>query len=101
MVATTRDEEGGRQAADEEVRVFLRTPLFSAGAHPHVPPGTFILEGRLREGRGLRGGVVLRVSRCLDETARPLGGGAGTLFLPLAKIDHISFLDAGNERGNP
>lgn len=100
MAGTTRDEGEPRATADERVRVYLRTPLFTTRDHPHLPPGTFVLEGRLREG-GPGGGLVVAVSRCLDEAGRPMEGGAGTLFLPLAKIDHVSFPDAGDERGNP
>ncbi len=99
MAGATREEREPGGTADGRVRVFLRTPLFTTRDHPHLPPGTFVLEGRLGAS-GPAGGLLVAVERCLDEAGRAMEGGAGTLFLPLAKIDHVSFLD-GEERGTP
>ena len=80
----------------ESIRVFLRTPLFTVRGEAHLPPGTFVVEGRLRE--MVSGGMILDVETWMNEEGLALAGEPRALFLPVTKIDHVLLLEkAGPE----
>ncbi len=71
------------------VTIYLKTPLFTFNRTPdnHVPRGTSAVRGELRERE--HGGMTIRVHTYLDGTGKTLDNVPRTLFLPIAKIDHV------------
>ncbi|MFZ5482420.1 MAG: hypothetical protein ACOZNI_37000 [Myxococcota bacterium] len=70
------------------VHVYLRQSLFVLpGDAGHIPANAAILVGTLVEQGPL--GVTVKADTFKDEKGRPLQGGARTLIVPAAKIDHV------------
>ena len=75
----------------EQVRIFLRTPLFTAKNDRHVPSGAVILEGKVEDRSS--GGLVVWVTHYANTDGKNLEGDELRPFLPLSKIDHAHVLD--------
>ena len=79
------------------IRVFLRAPLFAPRIEPHVPAGAMVLDGVLvpSDDDGPSGGMLVRVDGWRSDSGAPLEGATTTLFLPIAKVDHILAIEEG------
>ena len=71
----------------DQVRVFLRSPLFSPGSSGHVPANAVILDATVSDRPS--GGVLLAVTGYADDQDRPVEGAPCSLFIPFSKIDHM------------
>jgi len=72
----------------KSVTIYLRAPLFVPANGGTIPKQAMVLEGELLEST-LSGGLTVAVSGWKDQDGRTLKGDASTLFLPMAKIDHV------------
>jgi len=75
----------------DRVRIYLRTPLFTARTGAHLPAGAHVLTGQVRSQEP--GGLVVAVSDYADADGRTLSGFGTVLYLPTAKIDHAELLE--------
>lgn len=72
----------------KSVTIYLRAPLFVPANGGTLPKQAMVLEGELVESP-LSGGLTVAVKAWRDQDGRTLKGEAATLFLPMAKIDHV------------
>lgn len=72
------------------VTILLTTPLYVLEAvESPAPAGSVVVNGSLRAMSN--GGVEIAAEKYRDVRGRELAGRPATLFLPLAKIDHIVY----------
>jgi len=75
----------------DRVRIYLRTPLFTARTGAHLPAGAHVLTGQVRSHEP--GGLVIVVSDYADAEGRAQAGEGTVLYVPTAKIDHAQLLE--------
>lgn len=73
----------------KRVTAFLTTPLFSSTTEPHLPTGTVRIQGELLNQE--HNGALIQATSYANARGKALNGKPTTLFLPLHKIDHLSF----------
>jgi hypothetical protein len=73
----------------KRVTAFLTTPLFSSSTESHLPAGTVRIEGELLNQEN--NGALIQATAYANARGKALDGQPTTLFLPLHKIDHLSF----------
>lgn len=72
----------------KSVVLYLRAPLFVPDNGGAAPKHAMVLHGTLTESE-LSGGLTIEVTAWADQKGRALSGDAATLFVPMAKIDHV------------
>ena len=73
----------------KHVTAFLTTPLYTSTTEPHLPAGTVRIQGGLLSQEN--NGVLIQATAFTNARGKALSGKPTTLFLPLHKIDHLSF----------
>lgn len=74
----------------DQVRLYLKTPLFAFRRAPHLPRTAMVLEGSAEDRPG---GLRIHVSAWLEEAGEAVVGPTLTLLIPFAKIDHVHILN--------
>ncbi len=71
------------------VTLYLRAPLFVPREGGAAPARAMVLKGHMHES-GHAGGITVTVNAWADQDGRTLDAPGKTLFLPMAKIDHVA-----------
>jgi hypothetical protein len=72
----------------KSVTVYLRAPLFVPDNGAVAPKHCMVVQGELLD-NAPAGGMLISVTSWADQKGKPLVAPTATLFLPMAKIDHM------------